>query len=305
MQGGLGVLQVGEHGPQPALDGVGRLVAEGFKGVARAEIGFGRQFPGEQQQQLTQLQGEAAAEQVWFAAGQAIEGQQQFLLQHPLPAVLTAEPLDHPGDAGAALGCADPGIAGVVPPHHHLLLAHQQVDEGILQLGMHQVEGTRDPSHHVPVGFGQGAAVDLLEQIPQSYGLAAGGPLQAGIGPQAPHQLLQHLPLFLQGRTAPEPLCQFADADVVPLKLLLLPGGEGGLPGAGPQGDGCRRLRAGSRAGLGRQGDPAALLHQLSQGGQLHGHAVQQARLQVASQPQKGLGVGLEGPRSYRHQQQR
>ena len=217
LQGGLGVLQVGEHGPQPALDGVGRLVAEGFKGVARAEIGFGGQFTGEQQQQLAQLQGEAATEQVWLAAGQAIEGQQQFLLQHPLPAVLTAEPLDHPGDAGAALGCADPGIAGVVPPHHHLLLAHQQVDEGILQLGMHQVEGPSDPSHHVPVGFGQGAAVDLLEQIPQSHGLVAGGPLQAGIGPQAPHQLLQHLPLFLQGRTAPEPLCQFGDADVVAL----------------------------------------------------------------------------------------
>ncbi len=61
------------------------------------------------------------------------------------------------------MGLADARIAGVIASYHHLLLSHQQVGEGIFQLGMHQIEGASHPPHHVPVSFGQGAAVDLLQ----------------------------------------------------------------------------------------------------------------------------------------------
>jgi hypothetical protein len=62
-------------GPQPSPDHMGRFAAESVVGLNRAEVGFGRQLAGEQQQQLTQLQGEAATQQVGFEAGQAVQGQ--------------------------------------------------------------------------------------------------------------------------------------------------------------------------------------------------------------------------------------
>ena len=74
LQGGFGMFQVSQHGPQPALDGVGGLIAKGLEGVDGVELGFAGQFAGEQQQQLAQLQGEAAAQQGWLVAGQAVEG---------------------------------------------------------------------------------------------------------------------------------------------------------------------------------------------------------------------------------------
>jgi uncharacterized repeat protein (TIGR01451 family) len=70
----LGVLHIGQHGPQPPANGMGGLAAEGFKGIDGREIGLGGQLTREQEQQLTQLQGEAATEEGGFMACQAIKG---------------------------------------------------------------------------------------------------------------------------------------------------------------------------------------------------------------------------------------
>ena len=53
---------------------MGGLIAKGLEGVDGVELGFAGQFAGEQQQQLAQLQGEAAAQQGRLVAGQAVEG---------------------------------------------------------------------------------------------------------------------------------------------------------------------------------------------------------------------------------------
>ena len=53
---------------------MGGLAAQGFKGINGREIGLGGQLTGEQEQQLTQLQGEAAAEEVGLMACEAIKG---------------------------------------------------------------------------------------------------------------------------------------------------------------------------------------------------------------------------------------
>ena len=131
LQGGLGLFHVGEHGPQAPLDRVGGQAAKGLEGLVGSQVLLRRQFASQQQQQLAQLQGEAAAEQGRLQPGQAIEGEQQFLLQHPFAAVHAAEALDHGGNRLAALGLANQGLVGVIAAHNHLLLAHQQVGEGI------------------------------------------------------------------------------------------------------------------------------------------------------------------------------
>jgi len=175
---------------------VRRFVAEGFEGIHRTEVPLAGQFAREQQQQLTQLQGQHAAEQGRPAPGQPVEGQQQLLLQHPLTAVLTAEAADHRRDRQTALGLTDQRIVGVVAAHHHLLLAHQQIGERILQLGVHQAEGAGAAAHHIPVAIRQGAAVDLLQQGP--WGGTAARSAQLGIQAQAMHQLLQQFGLLRQ-----------------------------------------------------------------------------------------------------------
>ena len=212
---------------------MGGQAAKGLEGFIGGQVPFRRQFASKQQQQLAQLQGEAAAEQGWLEPGQAIEGQQQLLLQHPFAPVHAAEALDHGGDRLAALGLADQGLVGVIAAHDHLLLAHQQVGEGILELGMDQADRAGATAHHGPVPLGEAPAVDLLHQHLQRDAVAHGRTLQQGLGSQVPHQLLQHFRLFAQGGAAPEPFGQIGDRDL--LELLLLQGGEGLLAGAGPQ----------------------------------------------------------------------
>ena len=107
LEGGPGMLHIRQHTAQPASNGMGRLAAEGLKGIDRGKVGLGSQFTGQQQQQLAQLEGEAAAEEGWFVAGHAIERQQHLLLQHPFPAVFTTELADHRGNRPTALGFGD------------------------------------------------------------------------------------------------------------------------------------------------------------------------------------------------------
>ena len=98
--------------------------------------------------------------------------------------------------------------------------------------------------------------------------------------------MLQHLALLFQGGAAPEPIGEFANADVLAFEFLLLLGAKGGLAGASPQrgGYGCRRQKHGLRR-LGGQLHPAALVDELCQRGQLHGDAIQLSCLQLLPQP--------------------
>ena len=125
LEGSTGMVHIGQHPPQTTADPMGRLAAEGLEGIAGAEILLGRQFTGEQQQQLAELEGEGAAQEIRFQPDQAIHRQQQLLLQHPLAPILTTEAADHGGDPRTALGLADQRLVGVVAAHHHLLLTHQ------------------------------------------------------------------------------------------------------------------------------------------------------------------------------------
>ena len=202
LQGCPGVIHISQHGAKAAADPMGRLAAEGLERVAGAEVLLGRQFAREQQQQLAELEGEGAAEEIRFQSDQAIHRQQQLLLEHPLAAILTAEAADHGGDPLAAVGLADQRLVRVVAAHHHLLLTHQQVGEGILELGVHQAHGAGHSPHHVPVGFLQAAAVHLLQQGHRQHRRAALGAPQEGVRTEAPRQQFQHLRLFLQ-RGAP------------------------------------------------------------------------------------------------------
>ena len=302
LQGGPGMLHVGEYGPQAPADRVGRLAAEGFEGVAGAEIGLGGQFTGEQQQQLAELQGEAAAEQVRFQAYQSIERQQQLLLQHPFAAVFATEAADHGGDGAAALGFADQRFVGVVATHHHLLLAHQQIDQGILQLGMHQPDGAGGAPHHTPIGCGQAAAVHLLEQQHQGHPRGLARPLQPGGGAEPAAQQFEHLGLLRQGGAVPEPLGEISHGGV--FELLLLAGGELVLAGAGgQQGCACGPELAGGNC-LSGQLHQVGLLHQFRQRGQPDRHTFELAALQLVPQVEKGLGILLEGGGGDRNQQQ-
>lgn len=67
---------------------------------------------------------------------------------------------------------------------------------------MNQAQRASAAAHHVPVGIGQSAAVDLFEQ-----GLGCGGaawPAQGCLKPEAMHQLLEQLRLLRQGGALPE-----------------------------------------------------------------------------------------------------
>ena len=183
---------------------MGGLAAQGFKGIDGREIGLGGQLTGEQEQQLTQLQREAATEERGFMTRQAIKGQEQLLLQHPFPAVFSAELADHGRNGATALGGADQGVVGVIPAHHHLLLAHQQVGQGVFQLGVDHLHGACHPAHHIPVGFGQRPAVHLLQQLLEPDGLDGIGAVELGFNPQAPHQLFQQFALLVQRGAPPE-----------------------------------------------------------------------------------------------------
>ena len=55
---------------------MGGLATQDFKGIDGREVGLGGQLTGEQEQQLTQLQREAAPEEGGFMARQAIKGQE-------------------------------------------------------------------------------------------------------------------------------------------------------------------------------------------------------------------------------------
>jgi hypothetical protein len=140
--------------------------------------------------------------------GHPVESQQQFLLQHPVTPVLSTEATDHRGNRLAPHRLADQRIGGVVAAHHHLLPAHQQVDQGILQLGVHQSQGSGDATHHAPVALAERPAVDLLQQVGEFQRLAALGAHQQRIDPQAALQLLQHFALLAQRGAAPEALGQ-------------------------------------------------------------------------------------------------
>ena len=300
LQGVAGVLEVGQHRPQLAADRMGGQVAERIEGIDRAQLALGRQFAGQQQQQLAQLQGQAAAQQAGFMPGQAVERQQQLLLQHPFATILAAETADHGGDGTAAQGAGDQRVAGVIASHHHLLLAQQQVGQRVLELGVHQLEGRGGAPHHAPFGLGQGAVVHLPQQIPQQHGLVLGA-LQLGGQTQAQAQQFEHLGLLLQGGALPQSIEQVADRAV--LELLLLAGGQRRALGAGQQGRGGDRL-AHRRGAFGGQGVPAALAEQLRQGCQLHRHPIEQTALQLLAQAHKGIGVAAVGRFGHRDQQQ-
>lgn len=191
---------------------------------------------------------------------------------------------------------------GVVAAHHHLLLAQQQIGEGILQLGVDQAHGAGGAAHHTPVGIGQAAAVNLLQQHHQPHPRTAAGPLQAGIGTQPPAEQFQHLRLLLQGAAAPEPVDQMGQRDI--LQLLFLAGGERLVAGAGrEQGVAVGHQVAGGQ-GLGRQIDQTGQWHQLLQGDQAYGHRAQLAPLQITAQVEEGVGVPAEGAGVDRHEQQ-
>jgi len=231
----------------------------------------------------------SAAQQIGLVAGQAVEGQQQLLLQHPFAAVVAAEATDHGGNGAAAQGLADQRVVGVVAPHHQLPLAQQQVGEGVFELGVRQLErGGRAP-HHAPVALLEGTAVDLAQQILERQVLVLGA-LQLGRRPQPQAQQREHLGLLLQGGALPQALQQIADGAVFQFQLLF--GAQGRALGAGPQRRGpVRFAQRCSPAGFGRQGLPAGLALQLGQRGQLHRRPVEQAPPQVLAQPHKGVGI--------------
>ena len=105
-----------------------------------------------------------------------------------------------------------------------MLLAHQQIGEGIFQLGVHQLQRPGHPAHHIPIRGREGSPVDLFEQVLDPHGGTGLGPLELGLQAQAAHQLLQHFALLLEGGAAPQPISQFANGDVVALQLLLFSG---------------------------------------------------------------------------------
>ena len=297
------MFDIGEHGPQPAPDHMGCFAAELVIGLDRAEVGFCRQLAGEQQQQLAQLQGEAATQQVGFEAGQAVQGQQQLLLQHPFPSILTAEAANHGGDGAAALGLGDQRLVGVITADHHLLLPHQQVREGVFQLGMHQAHGSCHPPHHTPIGFGQAAAVKLFQQGHQAHRCSAEGALQAGIGPQAAPQQLQHLGLLRQGGALPETGHQGGHRNV--LQLLFLARRQGLLVGAGWQQGVPLGPKAAGGDRVGGQVDPAGLGPKILGAGESHRHPLQLSLAQPAAQFEKGFRIAFKRCLGHRNQQNR
>ena len=303
LQRRLGVLHIGQHNPQAAADGMGRQAAKLLKGVTRTQVGPSGQLAGEQQQQLPQLHGEAAAEQAGLQPRQAVDGQQQLLLQHPLAGILPAEAPNHRPDHLAALGLADQRLAGVVAAHHHLLLPHQQIRERILQLGVHQAHHAGGAAHHTPVALPQPAPIHLLQQVHQPRRRAVAGTPQLGAGAQTAPQQLQHLRLLLQRRARPEPLDQLPHGGV--FQLLLLAGRERLMAQT------CRQQRLAEgkepagRHGLRRQVDPTGLGGELLQPRQTHGHPLHLPRQQELAQIEKGPGILLEGAARDGNQQQR
>ena len=101
LQGRSAVVHIAEQTAQAIADEVRRFTAQRFEGFVLTQPLFGSQFRGEQQQQLAQLQRETALEQVGFSPRNAVERQQQFLLQHPFPAVGAAGAGNAFGDGAA------------------------------------------------------------------------------------------------------------------------------------------------------------------------------------------------------------
>ena len=94
MQGGARLADIGQHPPQTLAQGIGGERADPFKGFVLAQALLAGQFRRQQKQQLTQLHGQTSLEQARFAATDPVKGQQDFLLQHVLPGVLTTGALN-------------------------------------------------------------------------------------------------------------------------------------------------------------------------------------------------------------------
>ena len=253
---------------------------------------------------MTELQGEDPFQQPGIAPGHAVQGQQQLLLKHALAPVHPAGACDPFGDGAAVQGVAEPCIGGVVAAHDHLFLTHQQIGQGIFQLGMDHAHRTGAAPHHTPVLAAQSAVVHLLQQLLNRHAAAVRTGFK-GLGSEASLQQVQNVGLFMQRLGVPQPPPQ--DVSVGFVELLFFSGREIAEVGGVLQQSGSARLqghRLGVRTPL-SQGHPTGLNGQLFQLVELHRDVPDAAAEQRLSQLQEHLGMMLEGFSADGDQQQR
>ena len=253
---------------------------------------------------MTQLQGEDPLEQSRIAARHPVQGQQKLLFQHPFAPIHAAGPLDSIGDCCAVHRPAEARLGRVIPPHHHLLLAHEKIGQGVLQLGMHHPHGTGTAAHHAPVLAAQSMQVDLLQQTLQCNRATVRAGFK-GLASEATVQQFQNLRLLMQGFRGPQPCPQSVGFCFI--KLLFLSCCE--IPeifGIAQQtGVPLRRHVGHVRDGrLFWKLHPTPLNRQFRQLIELHRDAADVAGLQGLPQLQHGLGMVLEGFGTHRNQKQ-
>ena len=278
---------------------MGRFAAEGFKALVLAAAAFSRELGGQQQQQLSELQGEGAAQQLGLTSGEAIECQEQFLLQTAFPGIDPACAAHQRSNGATAQRTVEHGVGAVVPAHHNAFLARQQVDQRILQLGVHQRQHAGAASHHIPILLLQTPSVDLFHQGAHlDFGVV--GAVKHRRTAQTSLQQLQHLSLFPQRGTAPQAFAQFHRRDVI--QLLFLGCGEiskvgGLLQQVGEVGAGVV-FRGHGRAVVrgGWQLDPLTLHRQVFEAGALNSDAINHPAAQLFRQGHHRFrGAGKDG----------